>query len=169
MMDSAQYRRIIQGRRNKYNGREFESIIETACDYYNIQGIAKIEKTPEPMKPIKDLGNGKFIAHYEKKAQPDFKGTLRTGRSVVFDAKHTDTDRIQQSVISDEQEKDLNEHESYGAYCFVLVSFSFERYYKIPWQTFKNMKTIYGRKYVKPEDIKEYRVPYVGGILRFLT
>lgn len=167
-MDAKHYSRVWQGRRNKFAGNHFETIIESASVYYKTRGVAVIKKTPEPMKPIKDLGQGKFVAYYEKKAQPDFKGTLKGGRTVIFDAKHTDTDRIQRSVISDEQEKDLDAHEELGALCFVLVSFGFQQFYRIPWQTFKAMKQIYGRMYAKPEELEKFKIHYTGGVLKFL-
>ena len=72
------------------------------------------------------------------------------------------------TVVSDEQEKDLDTHEELGAVCFILISFGFQQFFKVPWSTFKNMKTVFGRKYVKPADLEEYKVPYTGGILKFL-
>ena len=167
-MDANHYARVWQGKRNKVVGDFFEEIIEATCKHYQANKIAAIKKTPEPMRPIKNLGQGKFVAYFEKKAQPDFKGTLKGGRTIIFDAKHTDTDRIQRKVISDEQEKELDVHEELGALCLVLLSFGFEQFYKVPWQTFKAMKAIYGRQYVKPEDLAEYQIPYIGGILKFL-
>lgn len=120
------------------------------------------------MHPIRSLGQGKFIANYVKMAQPDYKGTLAGGRAVVFEAKHTDSDRLQQSVISSEQEKQLDRHAKLGAECFVLVSFGFEQYFKIPWEVFRDMKANFGRKYIKPEDVQQYKVKYIGGVLQFL-
>lgn len=167
-MTEKEYTRVIQGKRSKAVGEHFEQTIEAACEYYKFMGVAAIKKTPEPMKPIKDLGSGKFVAYFEKRAQPDFKGTLRGGRAILFDAKHTDSDRIKRDAVSEEQEKDFDTNAKLGAECFVLVSFGFREYYKIPWETFKNMKELFGRKYIKPEEITEYRVAYAGGILRFL-
>ena len=108
------------------------------------------------------------MAIFEKQAQPDYKGTLKGGRAIVFEAKHTDGDRLQQSVVSEEQEKQLNRHAALGAECFVLVSFGFQQFFRIPWETFRDMKARYGRKYIKPEDVQEYKVRYIGGILQFL-
>ena len=108
------------------------------------------------------------MACFTTQAQPDYKGTLKGGRSVVFDAKHTDADRMTRSVISAEQEKELNGHLSLGAECFVLISFGFQQYFRVPWEVFRDMKEHFGRKYIKPEDLKEYSVKYVGGYLRFL-
>ena len=115
MMNEAQhYKAVMSGKRSKAAGEYWENMIEAACQHYRLKGIAEITKTPEPMRPIKSLGQGKFIAHYEKMAQPDYKGTLAGGKAVVFEAKHTDSDRLQQNVISSEQEKQLDRHMKLG-------------------------------------------------------
>lgn len=169
MMNEAQhYKAVMTGKRSKAAGEYWENMIEAACQHYRLKGIAEITKTPEPMRPIKSLGQGKFIAHYVKMAQPDYKGTLAGGKAVVFEAKHTDSDRLQQNVISSEQEKQLDRHMKLGAECFVMVSFGFEQYFKIPWAVFREMKQHYGRKYITPEDVQEYKVRYIGGVLQFL-
>lgn len=169
MTDTAQhYKAAISGKRSKVAGEYWEKMIEASCDHYRRTGLAEISKTPEPMRPIKPLGQGKFVAYYEKMAQPDYKGTLAGGRAVVFEAKHTDSDRLQRSVISSEQEKQLDRHEKLGADCFVMVSFGFEQYFKVPWGVFKNMKTNFGRKYITPEDVQKYKVRYCGGVILFL-
>lgn len=158
----------IIGKQNKRNGKEFEEIVEAACEQYFVDKVAKIEKTPEPIKQLGPMQkNGRFIAVYEKAAQVDYKGTLKGGRTVCFDAKHTESDRIQRSAISDDQEDCLDGYMEMGATCFVLVSFGFRSFFKVPWGVWKNMKQIYGRKYLKPEDIEQYRVEY-RGYLRFL-
>ena len=167
-MDAKRHQQTIQGYRNKYNGKYFEDIIDTACHHYLSKGIALIIKTPEPMRPIRDLGAGKFVAHYEKHAQPDYKGVLMGGRTVIFEAKHTESDRLLQTAVTEAQTVSFNYHEKFGAECFVLVSFGFREFFKVPWTTFKAMKEIYGRKYIKPEDLTEYKLLYTGGILKFL-
>ena len=144
-------------------------MIEAACQHYRLKEIAEITKTPEPMKPLsRPNSKGQFTACYTKQAQPDYKGTLKGGRAVVFEAKHTDSDRMQQSVISPEQEKQLDRHAALGAECFVMVSFGFQQFFKVPWEVFRDMKARYGRKYITPEDVQEYRVRYIGGVLQFL-
>ncbi len=70
-------RMSIQGARNRASGAFFEDAILRVCRHYWLSGQAAIDKTPEPMQPIKDLGGGRFVAHYAKKAQPDFQGTSR--------------------------------------------------------------------------------------------
>ncbi|MDD3029784.1 MAG: Holliday junction resolvase RecU [Alphaproteobacteria bacterium] len=166
--EQAKYRHSIAGRTNKTNGKAFEEIIERSCARYAEAGIAEIEKTPEPMRPIQSLGSGRFIACFEKKAQPDFKGSLSGGITVAFEAKFTDSDRIKQTVVTDDQAKALDRLHNMGARCFVLVSFAFYEFYRIPWAVWRDMKCLYGRKYVTPGDIEEYAVKFNGFEINFL-
>ena len=163
------YRAAVTGRRNRAAGEMFEKIIENACRAYSRAGIAEIEKTPEPMKPLgRHNDRGQFIACFVKRAQPDYKGTLKGGRAVVFEAKHTDTGKMQRGAITSEQEKRLNLHETLGAECFVLVSFGMMEYFRIPWAEFRDMKEKYGRKYIEPGDVREYQIRQAEGVLQFL-
>ena len=159
---------VLRGARNRASGNRFEELIEAACEYYDTEELAYIKKTPEPMRPIRQMSGGHFEAYYAKKAQPDFKGVLVGGRAVAFEAKHTETDRMQQSVVNEEQCKSLNRHMSMGAECFIMVSFDFRLFYKIPWSVWQAMKAIYGRKYITSEDVGSYRVAYRSGVLDFL-
>ncbi len=160
----------VRGRQNKADGALFEQMIEAACRKYRQIGIAEIEKTPEAMKPLGHSNSkGQFLACYTKKCQPDFKGTLRGGTSIVFEAKFTSTGKIQQSVLLEQQAKALDLHEKLGAQCFVLVSFNFQSFFKIPWTVWRDMKEIYGRKYLTPQDMPEYRVKATGSIPDFLN
>ena len=161
--------RSQRGLQSKRAGEHFENLLAASLGWYRDKGVAFVEKTPEPMRPLRPPNRqGQFLACYTKQAQPDYKGTLAGGRAVVFEAKHTDSDRLQQNVISSEQEKQLDRHMKLGAECFVMVSFGFEQYFKIPWAVFREMKQHYGRKYITPEDVQEYKVRYIGGVLQFL-
>lgn len=158
-----------RGRQNRINGICFESIIEASLEWYRIHGVAEIEKTPEPMRPIsKPNKRGQFTACYTKQAQPDFKGTLTGGRSVVFEAKHTETDRIEHKVVNEDQHKRLEAHHKLGAAAFVLVSFGLQNFYRVPWEVWRDMKEIYGRKYLKPSELEQYRVQYIAGVIKLL-
>lgn len=90
----------LRNARSRHSGAVFEALIDRSCDYYEEQGIAKIEKTPEPMKVLANLGGGFFKAIFTKQAQPDYKGTLRGGKAIVFETKHTDTGKIKRSVVT---------------------------------------------------------------------
>ena len=160
---------VMTGRRSRAAGGAWEELLEASCRHYRLKGAAEITKTPEPMRQISAKNSkGQFIACYTKQAQPDYKGTLAGGRAVVFEAKHTDGGRMNRSVISPEQEKQLDSHTTLGAECFVMVSFDFRQYFKVPWPIFRDMKQHYGRKYITPEDVGAYEVKYSGGVLRFL-
>lgn len=161
--------RQYQGAVSKAKGKFFEQCIDKAFDYYRYKGLAAIEKTPEPMRPIKPVGNGQFIAFFEKKAQPDYKGTIKGGRSVLIEAKYTSTAKMEQSRVLPEQADRLTRHQMLGAACFVVVGFEEGGTYRIPWSVWQNMKEHFGRKYVTEADLKKYRVATTGnGILLLL-
>ena len=159
----------ITGKRSKVVGEQFEKMITTACNYYRDRGIAQIEKTPEPMKQLGPKNQrGQFLAHYLKQAQPDYGGTLKGGRSIYFEAKHTDDDRIEQRRLTQEQQDDLEAHHKLGAIAFVLVSFGLCDFYRVPWPVWRDMADIFGRKYIKQSELERYEVPSVACYIKFL-
>lgn len=168
-MTAEQYLRMARtNARNHHGGQTFEDIISDACEYYRHQRIAEIDKTPEPFHVTSRQG-GKWVGFFQKKAQPDFKGVVRGGKAIIFEAKHTTTQQMKRSVITDVQEKKLNMYASMGATCFVLVSFSHQQFYNIPWDVFKNMRQRFGRMYFTAAEAEQYRIDYNGyGILDFL-
>jgi recombination protein U len=160
---------VLRGKQNRAVGAMFEQMIDAACRYYRQAGIAEIDKTPEAMKPLgHQNGKGQFLACYTKKAQPDFKGTLKGGCSIVFEAKITSAEKMQQSVVLKQQAEALERHRKLGAQCFILISFSFQKFYRVPWVVWRDMKEKYGRKYIKPEDIPQYEVKLFRGMIDFL-
>lgn len=161
--------RSIRGRQNRIAGEQFENIIAASLEWYKVKGVAEIEKTPEPMKPLsKPNQKGQFLACFTKAAQPDFKGTLTGGRSVVFEAKRTDSDRIEYKAVSEDQRDRLERHHNLGAVAFVLVSFGLQDFYRIPWPVWRDMKEIYGYKHIKQPELEPYRVQYIAGVVKLL-
>lgn len=150
--------RQLQGRQAKAAGKRFEARLDESFSYYREKGYADIEKTPEPMLPTKSLGNGKFIAYYQKKAQPDYTGTIKGGRTVIFEAKYTSTDRLEQNRVLPSQAEYMARKETLGARCFVLAGFSSGEVYRIPWPIWSAMKENFGRKYVTEADLDKYRI-----------
>lgn len=167
---AASARRSYIGARSRAEGAGFESLINSACEYYRTKGIADIEKTPEPMKPLGGADrSGRFLACYTKQAQPDYKGVLSGGRAVVFEAKHTDTGRLLSNRVSAEQAACLRRISRLGGIAFVLCSFNGREFYRIPWQIWEDMKDVFGRKYITPADLAEYRIRVAApGVLLFL-
>ena len=169
MNDMQQLDRRYKGMQSKAAGEYFENMIQASCIWYREHGLACIDKTPEPMKPLSHPNYiGQFLACYTKAAQPDFKGTLEGGRSVVFEAKHTDAKAIKYDRLTKDQIDDLDMHYKLGAVAFVLVSIGLQGYYRIPWEVWRDMKAIYGRKYMTEKECERYRVPYVNGVIKML-
>lgn len=162
-------KRQIQGAVSRAQGRRFEERLDDSFAYYADRGFAIVEKTPEPMRPTKSLGNGKFIAFFEKKAQPDYKGTIKGGRTVLFEAKFTSTDRMTQDRVGRDQSEYLSRYQRLGARCYVVVGFASGDVYRIPWDVWSNMKTFFDRKYVKETDLEKFRVHIAwNGVLQLL-
>lgn len=158
----------IRGAQNRARGLNFEGEIKNACNFYLLKKAALIEKTPEPMKIIRDMGHGQFVACFEKKAQPDFKGCLHSGKTVVFEAKFTSTTEMHADAVIEGQWESLERYYEMGAVCFVVVGFATGGRYRIPWRIWRDMKAHFGRKYFREEDVQEYRLNYSQGALNFL-
>lgn len=138
-------------------------------NWYAMKGAAVVEKTPEPTKQLSKMNAaGQFLACYKKKAQPDFKGTLIGGRSVVFEAKHTEAEKIELGALTEEQAERLEKHHNLGAAAFVLVSLSMRDFYRVPWDVWRTMQERYGHKHMKRDQLEPYRVEYDGGVLKLL-
>lgn len=163
-------KRQYQGHKSRELGAEFEEYIKAACEVYRLYKLAEVEKTPEPFKVMgkkRQLQNGAwgFEGVFTSAAQPDFKGTLRGGRSVVFEAKASETGRIAKDVVTAEQARALTSHEALGAVAFVLVSLSLRDFYRVPWRIWQDMKALYGHKFMTAEELEEYRVSFKNGFL----
>ena len=155
------------GAKNRAQGETLEMLIAMACGFYKAKGLAHIEKTPEPMKVLRQLEDGKFVACFAKKAQPDFQGTMSSGRAVMFEAKSTRTGKIEQSAVTKEQADFLDEHLKMNALCFVVVSYG-DVYAAVPWGDWKRMKGMFGHKYMTREESQKYRIGFNrSGILDF--
>lgn len=149
---------------NNESGKDFEKNINKACYFYRRNGIAEIAKIDEPFRVLQIYKKGQFRGQFTGNANPDFEGTLKGGRSICFEAKNTITDRLNQDIISDKQWEVLDLKHKLGGLVGVCGGIQ-NKYFFIPWEVWINMKTLYGRKYVKAEDIKEYQVPFRHGIM----
>lgn len=159
----------IRGRQARVAGNYFEAMIAGSCDMYADRGLAFIEKTPEPMKPLGAKNHkGQFLACYVKQAQPDYKGTLKGGRAIVFEAKHTDDERIEFGRVTQTQQDALEMHSKLGALAFVLVSMGMTECYRVPWPVWRDIAATYGRKYMTRSELALYKVPTVAGFVKFL-
>lgn len=150
--------RQLQGKINRQLGQNFEQQIETIAEVYRLQKLAMLEKTPEPMKILKHLEKGRFEAVFETDAQPDFKGVIKGGRTVVFDAKFTQSNRISYQALSDHQRQVLSQYDELGAIAFVLVGFADGNMYPVDIKTWVNMKEIFGHKHIKQEELEQHHL-----------
>lgn len=163
-IDEDKLRQQYRNRLNNAQGQHFEREILAGCGMYAKHGIAVIDKTPEPFKVTKkNHKTGEFTGRFGKHAQPDFQGTLKGGRSIVFEAKRTIQDRITRNVLTDTQMDVLEEHNRMGALCGVCICIQ-DDFFFIPWNVWRDMKEMYGRQYLKAEDIEEYKVRFDGAV-----
>lgn len=157
-------RQQYRNRLNNAQGQHFENEILAGCKMYERYEIACIDKTPEPFKVTKkNHKTGEFSGRFSKHAQPDFQGTLHGGRSIMFEAKRTIQDKITRNILTDTQMDVLETHNRLGALCGVCVCIK-DDFFFIPWNIWRDMKEIYGRQYLKPEDIGEYKVKFDGAV-----
>ena len=147
-----------RGAINKAMGKMFEQRLDGAFAYYEQHGLAFVEKTPEPIRAYKDLKDGRFLAVFTAKAQPDYKGVIKGGRAVMIEAKFTLSDRFTQDRVTPGQAEYMTKNEALGARCYVIVGFVAGGVYRIPWAVWKDMKGHFGRKYVRESDLQQYRV-----------
>jgi recombination protein U len=161
-------KRRAQAARSNAEGHHFEDEITKACEYYRATERASVEKTPESFRVTHLLGEGKFQGRFTGKAQPDFQGVLMGGRAILFDAKYTEKDRITENALTKHQRDLLELHWRLGAKCGVCVGMKDGAYF-VPWETWRNMKDIYGRKYMTEENLQEFRVKFsVHSFVMFL-
>lgn len=157
----------LQRYKNKVSnaqGQYFEEGVKAACEIYRQRGAAYIQKTPEPFRVLRKEQKGRALVQFSEHAEPDFKGCLNTGRLVVIETKYTGTDRMKQNVLTEKQAEDLNTYSRFGAIAAVCVGIK-EKHYFVPYEIWRCMKEIWGRKYVTQEDLEPYRVQFNGAVL----
>ena len=85
---------------------------------------------------------------------------------IAFEAKHTDTERLQFRAVTPTQAQALQDFHKMGAFSAVCAGIG-DQYFMIPWSIFAGMKTLLGRQYVRVEDVQKYRVKF-DGVIWFL-
>lgn len=156
----------IRGMRNNAQGHIFEDAIKKACQIYQRDGRAIIDKTPEPFRVLKKLPDGKFTGRFTALAQPDFQGTIIGGRSIIFETKYTTGDRIERRALTQEQMDVLENHEKMGALALVVFGIG-SSFYTMPWSNWQGMKAMFGHQYINHRDAAPWRVKFNGAVLFF--
>lgn len=163
-MDNKKALEAYRNLKNNAYGHSLEQGIEYACKHYIDYGLAAVSKTPEPFRVIKKFKGGKFHGQFTARAQPDFQGTLKGGRSIIFEAKYTSTEVIKKKVITDKQAEVLDEHLKLGAVAGVCVGIK-DRYFFVPWEVWRNMKEIIGKQSARADDLKRWEIPWRKGVM----
>ena len=164
MIDNQRAALRYQNKVNNAQGHFFESAIKAACALYSDRERADVDKTPEPFRVLEKSRDGKFKGRFTARAQPDFQGTLDGGRSIVFEAKYTTTDRLKWDVLTQEQRDTLERHARRGALAAVCGGIGNEFFF-VPWTVWLDMKEHFGRKYVTAADLEQWRVRFNGAVL----
>lgn len=165
-LEQAKARQRYRNRQSNGFGKNFERFVTMACDFYKREGLADISKVDEPFRVIRLLKNGKFEGRFIRKANPDFEGTVRGGRSICFECKYTSKDKILQSVITKKQAEVLDRKYRLGGLVGVCCGIG-NRYFYVPWEIWSDMEGIWGKKSVTASNLRKYEVPFRQGI-RFL-
>lgn len=163
-MDNKKEQEAYKNLKNNAYGRSFEQGIEFACKHYIDDGLAAVSKTPEPFRVLKKFKGGIFRGQFTARAHPDFKGTVKGGRSIIFEAKYTSTEVMKKKVVTEKQAEVLDEHLKLGAIAGVCVGIQ-DRYFFVPWDIWRNMKEIIGKQSARVEDLKEWEVPWRKGVM----
>lgn len=156
-------KRAYKGRNSQESGKLFEKMLETACDKYSDEKVAKVSKTVEPLRVIGVLSTQPevFKCVAEKETEPDFKGIMASGRAVAFESIAAGQDRIEWGAVTECRRWHLESHYRMNGLAFVMISFNLRKFYRVPWWVWRDMKALYDRKYLKAEDIPEFEVPLV--------
>ena len=163
-IDQRRARQQYQNKVNNAQGHFFEDYIKAACALYSMRERAEVDKTPEPFRVLEKLRDGIFKGRFTARAQPDFQGTLAGGRSIVFEAKYTSTDRMKRDVLTQEQQDALEKHARWGAVAAVCAGIN-DKFFFVPWAVWRDMKEHFGRKYVTAADLEPWRVRFNGSVL----
>lgn len=148
-------------------GHLHEAMIEGACRAYEAKGRAYVIKVPEPFRVIKkNRGRGIATVQFTAHAQPDFVGVLKDGGAIAFEAKHTDTGKLHQRVVTPTQAMALQKFQDLGGIAAVCAGIGGDCF-MIPWAVFSQMKEHYGRLYVTAIEMSRYRLKF-DGIVWFL-
>lgn len=159
-----QARQQWQNRVNNAQGHIFEDGIKAACQVYQGSGRAKVDKTPEPFRVMEKHRDGTFTGRFTARAAPDFQGTLQGGRSIVFEAKYTTTDRLKKAVVTDTQADALEDHLQSGAAAGVCAGIQ-DRFFLVPWAIWRDMKAHFGHVSVSAAELEPFRVRFTGAVL----
>lgn len=113
-------------------GATLEHLITYANKIYRITDEAVVWKVPTAFIPIRNR-NGQIVScKVEEKSCVDYLGRVGT-IPVAAEAKETHSDTIRFDRVEDHQAEFLDDFDTPGALTIVVVSFSLQNFYAIPW------------------------------------
>lgn len=118
-------------------GKGFEDYLELVHGLYRKAGTALMVKIPTPFLPQRNADGKVDGCIVRQKSVVDYIGRYRS-IPVAVEAKHTVGGRIRFDAVKDHQAAFLDSWtREEGAVGLVLVSFSMERYFAVPWYFWK--------------------------------
>lgn len=149
---------IRKGHRNQENGAAFEKMLSQLFHIMEDCGYAKIAKIPEPLRVLGPAEKGVWRAIFIRTSvMVDYQGTLIGGRAVYLEAKYTRSSKMEQDRVAERQAEALDKYAALGASCGVLVSFGAKCCGVVPWAAWRQMKEIFGRKYIRADDLERMK------------
>ena len=146
---------IRRGHRNQESGAWFEKSLSQTFHIMEEAKLAKITKIPEPLRVLGPAEKGVWRAIYIRAAaMVDYQGTLIGGRAVYLEAKYTRAEKMEQDRVAERQAEALDKYAALGASCGVIVSFGVSGCGVVPWVAWRRMKEIFGRKYIREDDLE---------------
>lgn len=141
-MDNFDIYRRYKAAASRSTGEHFETWLAAFFNALERDGLAAIQKTPEPYRQIGGTDSkGSFRAVRTSKAQADFAGVLKGGRAVYIEAKATEGDEIKRSRLRPDQRAFLSGREKLGA--VVLTALGFQQptgkfdVFIVPWRAWE--------------------------------
>lgn len=157
-------------------GRALEDMIKYQNTLYENKGISNIQKISTPWKVIR---RGKEIvsAFPEEKSTVDFRGTVRGGIPVSFDAKESDDERgLPLKYIASHQIDYMRGALYLGEISFILCEIKpIRSYYIIPgatvlqfWDYWQSNKGKHGINFIPKEHMVLIKSTQTGNVIDYL-
>lgn len=153
-------------------GRATEDMLGIAHNSLGARGIAWIRKIPTPVKVLRPMKDGKFMAVFAGSAGADYVGTLQGGRAVVVEAKELKKGAsLPVSRFTQAELDHLTVTEDAGGLAIVFIRrVSDGGLWAIPWHNYQAALAT-GRKSMNLDKAPEFRVAkvldYINEVLKW--
>lgn len=160
--------RSVAGRAAKSAGSALESLLALHHVRAREQTIADVRKVEPPVRRLRSLGGGQFVAVYAAKSGCDYRGILRGGLALTIEAKSGNGESLARSEFTPAEVLDLDECAALGGISIaVWYRSDLRALYAIPWQSMPWRKSGRGQS-VRAEDVREWFVVQAPYLARFV-